>query len=131
MVTGSAVGLHNGQPHTILQVETDAPVEGGSVAYLLYPVAKLRFDGLTVCKDDPAFAAPPTVGDAVTFVAPSAIDSTGTLFVTDGSWILYDHAGAPVVAPTLQSDAKLRRLPSARALALVLREAREARRELQ
>lgn len=131
IVTGSAVGLHNGKPHTILQIKTDAPIEGSSVAYLLYPSGKLRFDGMTVCNDDPAFAALPTVGDAVTFVAASAIDSTGTLFVTDGSWILYDHAGAAVLPPALQSDAKLRRIPSARALALFLREAREARRELQ
>lgn len=127
IVAGSAVGLHGGKPHTILQVTRDVAVEGGTVAYLLYPSGELRFDGMTVCNADPAFAAPPAVGDAVTFVAGSAIDSTGTLFVTDGSWILYERAGATVLPPALQSDAKLQSIPTARALALFLREAREAR----
>ncbi|HYC60722.1 MAG TPA: hypothetical protein VEK79_14255 [Thermoanaerobaculia bacterium] len=131
VVAGSAVGLHGGKPHTVLQIKTDASAEGPSVAYLLYPSGKLRYDGMTVCNDDPAFSAPPMVGDAVTFVAASAIDSTGTLFVTDGSWILYEHAGATVLPPGLQSDAKLRRIPTARALALFLREGREVRRGLQ
>jgi hypothetical protein len=130
-VTASAVGLHAGKPHTILQVRTDASAGGVPIAYLLYPSGKLSFEGMTVCNDDPAFAAPPAVGDAVTFVTASAIDSTGTLFVTDGSWILYEHAGAAVLPPGLQSDARLRRIPTARALALYLREAREARHESQ
>lgn len=121
IVSGTAVGLHAGKPCTILQIQTDVPVGGGSVAYLLYPDGKLRFDGMTVCNDDPAFAVPPIVGDAVTFVTGSAIDSTGTLFVTDGSLILYDHDGAAVLPPALESDAELRLIPSARELARVLR----------
>jgi hypothetical protein len=127
-VSGTVVGLHAGKPYTIVQIQTDVPVAGGSVAYLLYPDGKLRFDGMTVCNDDPAFAAPPAVGDAVTFVTGSAIDSTGALFVTDGSLILYDHDGAVVLPPAFESDAKLRLIPSARELARVLREAREPRR---
>jgi hypothetical protein len=128
IVSGTEVGLHAGKPYTVLQIQTDVPVAGGSVAYLLYPDGKLRFDDMTVCNDDPAFAAPPAVGDAVTFVTGSAIDSTGALFVTDGSLILYDHDGAAVLPPALESDAKLRLIPSARELARALGEAREARR---
>jgi hypothetical protein len=131
VVSASAVGLHNGKPYTVLQIETDALLEGGFVAYLLYPDGKLRVENMTVCNDDPAFAALPVVGDAVTFVTGSAIDTTGTLFVTDGSLIVYDHAGRTVLPPALELDARLRRIASARELAVVLREAREARRDVR
>jgi hypothetical protein len=59
IVSRSAIGLHQGLPYTLLQIERDVPGEGGAVAYLLYPKGKLRFEGMTVCQDDPRFPAPP------------------------------------------------------------------------
>lgn len=131
IVSRSAIGLHQGLPYTVLQIERDVPGKDGAVAYLLYPKAKLRFEGMTVCQDDPRFAPPPAVGDVVTFLTRSALDVNGTLFMTDGSTLLYDRHGTLVLPPGLESDAELRRIGSARKLAQVLRETREERRETQ
>jgi hypothetical protein len=83
---------------------------------------------MTVCQDDPRFAAPPAVGDVVTFLTRSALDMNGTLFMTGGSTLLYDHDGTVVLPPGLDSDAELRRIGFARKLAHVLRETREEHR---
>jgi hypothetical protein len=86
---------------------------------------------MTVCQDDPKFAAPPAVGDVVIFLTRSALDINGTLFITGGSTLLYDHDGTVVLPPGLESDAELRRIGSVRKLAHVLRETREEHRDMQ
>lgn len=84
VVTASAAGFHAGKPHTVLRIET-APPAAARVVYLFYPSARLRFEGMTVCNHDPGFAPLPAIGTAVTVVAGEPSDSTGTLYVTDGS----------------------------------------------
>jgi hypothetical protein len=67
---------------------------------------------MTFCNNDPAFSELPSLGDAITFVASRPLDSTGSLYRTSGSWILYEHRGAIVTAPGLQFDSGVRRLES-------------------
>jgi hypothetical protein len=102
IVTATAAGWHRGMPHTVIRI-----VDGGRVVYLLYPVARVRHDDMMVCNADPEYAAVPGAGDRIVFVAPRPIDATGSLFVTSGSWILYEHAAKLVAGPTLKDDAAL------------------------
>lgn len=121
VVTASAVGFHIGIPHVVLRIETDSRSPRG-VVYLLHPTGRLRFEGMTVCNYDPAYSGTPSVGDAITFVASTPIDATGTLFTVPGSWIFYDHRGTVVRPPGFLGDADAQRLRSARELADYLRQ---------
>lgn len=121
VVTASAVGFHGGMPHTILAIRTDSPA-ADRVVYMLYPNGRLHYEGMTVCNQDPGYALPPSVGDAITFVATDEpFDSTRTLYVTNGSWIFYEHAGKVVASLALRSDPVLKAYRSLGALNQVLR----------
>lgn len=81
-------------PYTIVQIDTQAEDAPAGRIFLMYPKGRLRFGGMNVCNDDPAFSAVPAIGDPIAFIASYPLDSTGTLFFT--SWIVYEHQAALV-----------------------------------
>lgn len=116
VLSASAVGLYDGIPYTVLQIDRASVEAGTDRVYLLYPRGRLRFDNLTFCNSDPSFSELPAIGDPITFVVSAPIDSTGTLFMTSGSWVLYEHEAALVSPPELRLDPEIRRLKSVRAI---------------
>ena len=121
VVSGSAVGLHDGIPYTVLQIDTNLSDSPVGPVYLMYPRGRVRFDDVTLCNDNPIFAELPAIGDPIAFVASAPIDSTGTLFFTPRSWIWYEHLAALVGPPSLRADSSARRLSSVRAVTEHLR----------
>lgn len=97
-VTDSALGIHDGIPYTILQIDEDSSAR----VYLLYPRGHLRFEGMTFCNDDPSFSEVPAIGDPIVFIASDAVDSTGTLFTT--SWVVYEQRSTVVSSQGLQLE---------------------------
>jgi hypothetical protein len=83
----------------------------------------LHFDGVTFCNENPDFSELPALGDSITFVAAHqpVFDTTGTLFVTTGSWLLYESNGSVVPPPGLRLDSNVRRLESLHAITVRLR----------
>jgi hypothetical protein len=98
-VSALDVGIHDGMPYTIIQIDVNSKQDPKRV-YLLYPKGRLRFDGLTFCNDDPAFADTPAVGDPIMFIASYPLDSTGTLFST--SWVVYEHQASVAASRRLR-----------------------------
>lgn len=116
VVTATAAGWHAGMPHTVIRI-----ADGDRIVYLLYPVGRLRHEDMIVCNSDPEYSEVPYPGDRIIFVASRPIDASEALFVTSGSWILYDRAGKLVTGPELKDDAALRGVHSIRAVADYLR----------
>jgi hypothetical protein len=117
-VTASALGIHDGIPYTILQIDDEA----ANRRYLMYPKGRLRFEGMTFCNDDPSFFELPATGDPILFIASDAVDSTGTLFTT--SWVVYEHDSAVVTSRSLQLEPDARP-KSIRGFAKTLRAAQQ------
>lgn len=116
VLTASEIGLHDGLPYTVLQVDVDSSDIDQDRVYLMYPRGRLQFDGMSFCNNDPAFSELPSIGDEITFIASRPLDSTASLYRTSGSWILYEHADTIVTAPGLQLDSGNRRLEPLRAI---------------
>jgi hypothetical protein len=116
VVTATAAGWHMGMPHTIIRI-----ADADRVVYLLYPVGRVRLQDMSVCNADPEYAAVPSAGDRIVFVGSRPIDTTEALFVTSGSWIVYEHAGKLVTGPDLKDDGALRDFRSIRAVTDYLR----------
>jgi hypothetical protein len=125
-VTASEVGLYNGIPFTILQIDVDSKDTSGNRVYLMYPRGRLRFDGVTFCNESTLSAELPAIGDHIVFVASAPVDSAGTLFNTP--LVLYEHDAALVPPPGLRLEADSRR-QSLRTIAAHLREARREERQ--
>lgn len=121
VLSATAVGIHDGIPYTVLQIDAASPKASVGRVYLMYASGQLRFDDITVCNMNPAFAKLPAIGDPITFVASAPIDTTGTLYYSPRSWVFYEHQSVLVSPPALQQDPAIRELKSARAIALQLR----------
>jgi hypothetical protein len=105
-VSASAVGIHDGVPYTILQIDADSMGAIPKRVYLMYPRGRLRFDGMTFCNNSPAYSELPGIGDPIMFIASHPLDSTDTLFFT--SWIVYESGTAVVSSRRLQLEADAR-----------------------
>jgi hypothetical protein len=116
VLSASQIGLHDGLPYTILQIDLDSSNIAHGPVYLMYPRGRLHFGGMTFCNNDPAFSELPSIGDQITFIASRPLDSTGSLYRTSGSGILYEHRGSLVTAPGLQFDSCVRRFQSLEAI---------------
>lgn len=101
-VSATAVGIHEGMPYTILQIDVSSKEAPANRVYLMYPKGRLRFDGMTFCNDDSGFSSLPAIGDPILFIASYPLDSTGTLYFT--SWVVYEHQSAVVSSPRLQLE---------------------------
>jgi hypothetical protein len=115
-VAATAVGLHLGMPYTVVAIDVDE-----KRVYLLYPVGRLQFEGITVCNKDASYAEVPKEGDAITFLGGTAIDHTGTLYTAAGSWIFYDRDGGIVAPPEFAVDVSAGPAPTAQTIAKLLR----------
>ena len=107
-VTASAVGLHNGMPHTVLNVESDSVDR----IHVIYPHGRIQLENMTVCNADPMYSELPAVGDAITVIVSKPFDASGTLYWPAGSSILYEHDGVLVIAPYLRDDLQFQRFKS-------------------
>jgi hypothetical protein len=123
VVTGLALGVHDVIPYTMVQIDRRPPNASGERVYVMYPRGRLHFDGVTFCNENPDFSELPTLGDSITFVAahPPVFDTTGALYVTTGSWLLYESNGSVVPPPGLRLDSNVRRLESLHAITVRLR----------
>jgi hypothetical protein len=101
-VSASAVGIHDGAPYTILQIDADSMEAFPKRVYLMYSRGRLQFDGMAFCNNSPAYSELPRIGDPIMFIASYPLDSTGTLFFT--SWIVYERETAVVSSQGLQLE---------------------------
>jgi hypothetical protein len=60
-VSASAVGIHDGAPYTILQIDAESMGAFPKRVYLLYPRGRLRFDGMTFCNNSAAYSELPRI----------------------------------------------------------------------
>jgi hypothetical protein len=106
VITGNVAavqaGLHNGQPFSVIAVDT-----GHTLVYLLYPNAKVEVDGSLICNADPRYAALPRRGEPILFLAAAPVDSAGRLYFVPPDRIFYERDGAVVSAPALALDPDL------------------------
>jgi hypothetical protein len=123
VVTGLALGVHDVMPYTMVQIDPRPATASGERVYIMYPRGRLHFDGVTFCNNNPDFSELPALGDSITFVAAHSpvFDTTGTLFVTTGSWLLYERDGIVVPPPGLRLDPDMRSLESLHAVTVRLR----------
>jgi hypothetical protein len=101
-VSASAMGIHDGVPYTIVQIDSDSMGAFPKRVYLMYPRGRLRFDGMAFCNNSPAYSELPRIGDPIMFIASHPLDSTDTLFFT--SWIVYERDTAVVSSQGLQLE---------------------------
>jgi hypothetical protein len=105
-VSASTVGMHDGQPYMILQIDVPSKNGRSEPVYLMYPKGRLQFEGITFCKDDELFSGLPAAGDPIVFITSYPLDARGTLYQT--TWVVYEHDGQVVGSAQLELEAEAR-----------------------
>lgn len=99
-VTATDVGLHDGIPFTVARLE----LVSSRVVYVLFPLARVRMNGITLCTADPSFAGLPPIGARLMFIAGPPIDKAGKLYRVAGEHLFYEIDTVLVAPPRFAHD---------------------------